>query len=259
MKKTNARVVRSRKFCLISYIDRTALEKFLTSAVWVQHWALCSHDRDVKEDGTPKEFHTHILLYTYDAKTASSVKKIFDRYSAEIYQNEDMEAQNTLCQVMNDVAYQWRYLVHKDNPDKAQYEEVERICDNYAYWLNACQSQGMTASDSNSGLSMVEDMLAGTKTIEMVRRYGREYIYHSHMLEKTCHNIIRDELRADVDNGNMNMLDFFPLLLENAPLKKEDIQIFFNVLDYIRSECIITYNSKINIYLDELEAPKKGK
>lgn len=247
----NFQAKRSRKFCLVSYIDRNALEYFVKSQPWIQHWAMCSHDKDIKDDGTPKEFHTHILLYTYDGKTSSAIKKIFDRYSAEVYKNEDTEAQNTLCQVAHDMPYQWRYLIHKDNPEKARYEQIERICDDFSYWHKMELSQGMTASDNNTGLAMVEDILAGTATREMCRRYGKDYIYHAPLLKSACHDIAREEY----DQKHLDFKEVCEFLLSgsNVPFKEDYKYVFFMVLDYIRKECQVVYNSKINIYLDEGE------
>ena len=109
---------RDRKFCLTSYIDYNSITHFLKRCEWVQHWAVCYHDSDLNDDGTPKRPHTHILLYTYNAKTASAIKKNFDRYSAEIYRGTDIEPQNTLTQICFDMPTQWRYLIHADDRDK---------------------------------------------------------------------------------------------------------------------------------------------
>ena len=138
-KKTNLKSVnplekvRTRKFCLTSYIDRSLLEKFVKQSPFIQHWALCSHDRDIEWDivadkpiilnpdtGEPKikEFHTHLLLYTYDAKTSSAVRKIFNRLSAEHYTPLGLPLQNTLCQPCTDMVSQWRYLIHQDEFEK---------------------------------------------------------------------------------------------------------------------------------------------
>ena len=244
----NFKARRSRKFCLISYIDRHALERFVISQEWIQHWAMCSHDRDIKEDGTVKGFHTHILLYTYDAKTSTAIRKIFDRYSAEVYQYEDVKPQNTLCQECHDMPYQWRYLIHKDNPERAQYEEIERICDDFSYWHKMETTLGMTASDTNSGLAMVEDILAGTSTREMCRRYGRNYIYHVPHLMNVAHNIAKEEFNG----GQWDFKEVCSLLLDGTNKFSEEYKyIFFMILDYIKSECITQYNAKVDFYLNE--------
>lgn len=87
---------RSRSFCITTYIERNALERFLKSSQWLRHWAYCEHDKDTDEKGNPKTSHIHVILYTYNSKTSSAVKKLFDRYSAQIYYGTGIEPQNTL-------------------------------------------------------------------------------------------------------------------------------------------------------------------
>lgn len=247
---------RSRRFSLTTYIDREAVESFVSSQSWVQHWAMCTHDRDIKEDGTPKEVHTHILLYTYDAKTSSALRKIFDRFSAELYEGTDKEVQNTMCQVLYDTVYMWRYLVHKDDKDKAQYDDLERICDDFAYWTKLEKSQGMTDSKENMGLQVFNDILDGVTTRELIERYGKDYIYHAHMYKQVVCDYNREESvkawRSELDKKAMfDITDLFPLLLEGSPFTKATLNAFNLVLDYIKRECLFTYNSKINLYLED--------
>lgn len=243
---------RTRKFCLITYIDRSAVECFCKSAEWVQHWAMCTHDRDTLEDGTPKERHTHILLYTYDGKTSSAVKKIFDNFSQEVYRTLEQEPQNTLVQACHDMAYQWRYLIHADDTDKAQYEQIERICDDTYYWTRMARTQGLTASDSNSGLSIVRDMLGGASTISLVERYGKDFIYHMEHYRKVCSSIVNEEFRSKkVLSEDFSITKLFALMLENSTFSEKDIQHFFVMLDFIKAECGLAYDSNINFYLEE--------
>lgn len=182
---------RARRFCLTSYVDPTELRNFLSRSPWAQHWAMCTHDRDIKDDGSVKETHTHIILYTYDAKTSSAIKKIFDRHSSDYY-NGKGDAQNTLVQVCNDVVAQWHYLIHKYDKDKAQYSPNERICDNSAYWLELCKTNALSDSALNTGLQMFDDIVDGISTREMICRYGKEYIYHARAFKECVADSIRD-------------------------------------------------------------------
>lgn len=132
---------RDRKFSLSSYIRPERLEVLLRRSDWIQHWAYCTHDKDVLADGSLKEVHTHVILYTYNAKTSSAIRKIFDRYAVEICE-EDEEPQNTLCQTCSDMVSAYRYLIHADQKNKAQYEPLQRVCDDYAYWQKLEESCG---------------------------------------------------------------------------------------------------------------------
>ena len=63
----------TRRFNIRTYIKPDIVDRFLKTAPWVQYWAYCYHDKDVYEDGSSKEPHTHILLYTYHQKTSSAM------------------------------------------------------------------------------------------------------------------------------------------------------------------------------------------
>lgn len=75
------------------------------------------HDKDVNADGTPKKPHYHIVLAFKGPKTYEQVKAVTDGLNATIPQ-----------QVVN-MAGQLRYLIHRDNPEKAQYNPAD-IVDN---------------------------------------------------------------------------------------------------------------------------------
>lgn len=240
---------RDRKFCLSSYIDRNSLLYFLKRSEWIQHWAICTHDRDTKEDGTPKDEHTHILIYTYNAKTASAIKKAFDRYSNEIYRDTETEPQNTLAQICFDMPSQWRYLIHADNREKAQYDTNERLCDDFAYWNKLEISSGMNDSSNNLGLAMLKDYMDGVHPLEMARRYGKEYIYHLSHFQKFAFEVFKADARNKVNT--LNLRDMMRLCLESSPLSAENINTFWVVYDFIISQINQNYNSQIEFYLTE--------
>lgn len=75
------------------------------------------HDKDINADGTPKKPHYHIILSFAGPKSYESVKAITDTFNSPIPQ-----------QIQNMVG-QLRYLIHKDNPEKAQYSPTD-IVDN---------------------------------------------------------------------------------------------------------------------------------
>lgn len=238
---------RDRKFCLTSYIDKDYLYQFLKRAEWVQHWALCTHNQDKNEDGTPKEVHTHIVLYTYNAKTASAVKKLFDRYSAEIYR--DSEPQNTLSQICFDMVTQWRYLIHADDKEKFQYSDADRYCDNYGYWHNLEVSAGLNDSAENIAFAMLQDFMSGMHPVEMTKKYGKDFLYHLSHLQKASYEIYkRDGL---TQNQGLDLREYSRLCLENCPFNAEVINHFWVALDYILSQCQIDFNSQIEFYLTE--------
>lgn len=221
---------RTRKFCLVTYIDVGHLDNFLRNSPWVQHFAYCTHDRDVNDDGTPKQSHTHIVLYTYDAKTSSAIKKIFDNYSAEVYRHLDTEAQNTLVNECHDVTAQYRYLRHLDDPKKTQYAENEVYMDELPYWNNLSVTHGMTDSARNCGLAIFDDMINGVDTYTMIQRYGKEYIYHIAHYEKAFSKMLNEQRRATF-KGFQDMCEF---ALADSTFTDKELKNFFVVLSYVQ-------------------------
>lgn len=232
---------RSRAFALITYIDSNALEKFLKMSPWVRNWCYCTHDRDVKPDKTPKEKHTHVLLYTYESKTSSAVKKLFDRYSESLYYGTGMEAQNTTCQVCFDMVSQYRYLLHLDDKDKYQYEPCCRIVDGLAYWSDLEKTAGMTGADCNKALSMFDDLKSGIGMRDFIVRYGRDGVFLYSRLKDV---LIRDEFEQICDKQDIKSLVW--LMLENSEFSKENIEQFWYMFDFLQHETKKQYMCKLD-------------
>lgn len=241
------KVLYSRKFCINTYIAVNELEAFLRTQPWINHWCYTSHDKDEKDDGTVKEFHTHVLLYTYNAKTASAVKKNFDRYEKETCKEGEIP-QNTLVQICNDMVSQYRYQLHLDDKDKYQYPFNERYCDDYAWWHKLEVTDGMTDT-KNIALAIIDDWKNGATVYELAERYGTNFVYHIAHFQKFFALHSREEMLREAKQTEIS--EYFSLLLENTPINQADKNTFFMVLDFIKSECMFTYNSKINFYLEE--------
>lgn len=237
---------RGRAFCLVTYIDTDALHKFLKMASWVRNWSYCTHDRDVTEDGSPKEIHTHVLLYTYEAKTSSAVKKLFDRYSAEVYANSDTVPQNTTAQICHDMVSQYRYQLHLDDRDKFQYDANCRVVDSLAYWRELEQKANLTAFDNNTALAMLDDISSGVASREMAGRYGRDFIIH---YEKYVNFARRIEFEEYANNENIDAMLF--LLLQGCDIPQERIDAFYEVFEYLKKQSVMQYNASVVLRLAE--------
>lgn len=71
------------------------------------------HDQDLNADGEPKKPHYHIIV-CYSGPTAYSVVSAL---------TADLNA--TIPQPLEQVRGYYRYLTHKDNPEKVQYSESD--------------------------------------------------------------------------------------------------------------------------------------
>ena len=240
---------RIRTFSLSTYIDDIpSLDTFLRRAPWIAHYAYCRHDRDKYADGTPKPTHTHILIYTHNAHTVSAVRKRFNVLARSL---DADNPQNTLGKGLKDAVHMWRYLRHLDNPDKAQYEENERICDDYSYWYKLEKTSGMNDHSDNIGLAILTDYLNGLHPLEMAQRWGKEYIYHLTHYQKVAYEIYKYDALTNVNE--LGARDIMRLCLDGSPLSKDQILVFWNVYDYIISQLHCKYNSNFQIYLTDNE------
>jgi len=72
------------------------------------------HDQDLNADGTHKKPHYHVIaVYSTGTTTFNVVKSLTDSLNAPIPQH------------LEQIKGYYRYLTHKDNPEKAQYSESD--------------------------------------------------------------------------------------------------------------------------------------
>ena len=73
------------------------------------------HDKDINPDNTPKKPHYHVILVYAGPTTYNNVAT----FTASV--------NGTIPQPLEQVRGYYRYLTHKDNPEKAQYDEKDII------------------------------------------------------------------------------------------------------------------------------------
>ena len=71
------------------------------------------HDKDVNPDGEVKKAHYHVIITYNNTTTYNSVKDLTDSLNCPI------------PQPLEQVRGYYRYLTHKDNPEKYQYDEKD--------------------------------------------------------------------------------------------------------------------------------------
>lgn len=224
--------IRTRRFALSTYIDESLLQGFLSCLSWVQHWAFCTHDKDVKKNGEPKGKHTHVLLYTYQCKTASAIKKNFDRFSREYYLSRGLEPQNTCVQICHDAPAKWRYLRHLDDPQKYQYSETDVFTDNLSYWNTLSRSNGLNDSSTNFGLAILDDYINGTDCYTMAQRYGKEWIYHIAHYQNAVRLMTLEQNKKTFGG----LADICQFALADSSYTEQQITLFFGMLGYIQNK-----------------------
>lgn len=151
--------VQSRKWTLVTYLRPSELPRiFADKADKVRAYAYCTHDKDDKEP------HTHIVVWLHTPYAASTIKNWFRGA------DDKGELANTLAEPCKDIVSMFRYLTHKDNPEKYQYPDDAVVCSDPSAFEDDVQTDDTWTA--------VEDLLNGVPLREVARRYGRDFIYH---------------------------------------------------------------------------------
>lgn len=129
MEKNRNPPSKSKYFCCVLWPDSSTynVDKIIKSLAQ-QHLTFAVspiHNRDVEDDGSPKKEHYHILLAYSSATTLNNIRewcKVCGLPESDLHSVR-------VC--ASGVGY-FRYLTHKDNPEKAQYNSKDiRIFNDY--------------------------------------------------------------------------------------------------------------------------------
>ena len=114
--KKNVNVEKAKYWAFVAYPD--SLPKNWQEILIATGLPCCIsplHDADFNADETQKKAHYHIIICFSNTTTFSNAKKVSDSLNA------------TIPQSIKNLKGYYRYLTHQDNPEKAQYSEVDII------------------------------------------------------------------------------------------------------------------------------------
>lgn len=171
---------RERPFDCICYTSEEQLKIFLdTYKSQIRHYAYAFHDKDVKENGEPKEPHFHLLLYMHNGHTLSAICKMFYRLR---FRDEDDKLVNfRVIRPNPDLYTRFVYLWHMEDPDKYQYSMDIVKTDDFSFFGNLqCEVE------TDVWNSMVDDMLDMVDYRTLRKRYGQLAIRNVKILEYWC-------------------------------------------------------------------------
>lgn len=129
MEKIRNPPAKSKYFCCMLYPDSSTYDvDYIIKALAQEHltFALSPiHDKDVEDDGSPIKGHYHLLLAYSSATTLNNIRCWFKACGLP---ECDLHSVRVCA---SGVGY-YRYLTHKDNPEKAQYDAKEiRVFNDY--------------------------------------------------------------------------------------------------------------------------------
>ncbi len=120
MEKARNPPSKSKYFCCMLYPDSATYDvDNIIKALAEEHLSFALspiHDRDLEDDGSPKKAHFHLLLAYTSATTLNNIRGWFNVCGLPESELHSVR----IC--ASGVGY-YRYLTHKDNPEKAQYDD----------------------------------------------------------------------------------------------------------------------------------------
>ena len=151
---------KSKYFCAVLYPDSTTYDtEKVIKALALEHLTFAVspiHDRDVEDDGSFKKCHYHLLLAYSSATTLNNIRSWFNACGMPV---SDL---HTVRVCASGVGY-YRYLTHKDNPEKVQYNDKDIRVFNDADDLFKKFSK--TASDKIDDLARIFQIVDELNTI----------------------------------------------------------------------------------------------
>ena len=190
--KTMGKSGRFRPFAIIFYGTQEELIQIIrTYRESIAHYAYITHDKDVYEEdlfneekqefvhkkGEIEKVHIHILVDFFNGHTITAVKRMFTT-----------ELDKPRVEVIGDRVAQFRYLTHKDNPEKYQYPDSDITADDINYYEKLCITGDKIDGDNKAEL-IINDLLRGISPRIMVARYGRDFVIHMKQYEECAQAI----------------------------------------------------------------------
>lgn len=190
---TNAR---SRTHFIVAYIDKqTALNILEKNLSIINRYAMIYHDRDVYENGSPKEPHCHIWLNFENKK---SIKQVCDMFYT--FDESKQKPCTILSELCDNNHYAQRYLLHLDHSEKAQYD-IEEVA---YYNVNLDHIYDSNSHAGSWEVEALERLVNGENKLDLAREYGRDFIYHYHQYKRLAEDIIEDVIRQDIEARALN-------------------------------------------------------
>lgn len=183
MSKQTSNVVKKdkgRTHGLILYSEEQ-LQKGLTEYIeHVKNYVYILH----KAEEEQKKDHIHLLIRL---KNTYAIKTVVKWFSTDIDSAKD--------EVIDQPRQFVKYMLHQTEKSiedgKIKYDESELKSDNLDYWLKA---------DQDTMKLIIEDLLDGVTTWEMVTKYGRDFIIHYKSIMMVVKDIRREGGRTDDEN-----------------------------------------------------------
>lgn len=141
------------------------LEANLEADPNIKSWAYINHDKDVNEDGTPKEPHVHIVVELAESRQFSTVGGYVGvpaQYVCAIRQKVKVGKR-----MMSDIGGALAYLTHRNAPDRYQYDDADVVAKPGYDWQAIRAKSEMSMAERKTFARVLDGIEKGT-----IRRYN---------------------------------------------------------------------------------------
>lgn len=156
--------MKSRYISLITYASPKQVKaKMVEKVDQLRGYAYILHDQDEAEP------HIHLVVSLYEARTPTAIKNWFKGLK-----DKKGEYVNTMGEVVGDLEALEDYLCHHDIDSQNQGK--------HWYPREAIVDMGLFSArpkhyGTDSTYDIINDIIVGTPLRELIRRYGREFVY----------------------------------------------------------------------------------
>lgn len=184
----NKKIKQARAFWIRIYLSKEALELFLqTNIKRIRSYAYILHDKDIGDDGELVEPHFHLILRMYSQWSRRRIYKLFIPFLWNYNNGQWEKTGNLNLQISSDYKANFVYLTHDNDPDKYQYSKSCIVSNDF-------DDFGNNDDKSKDGAyEIIHDILEGKSQLYLLKKYGREYVYHKKQYELMAQCIIHEE------------------------------------------------------------------
>ena len=176
-------VIQNRKtrfFSLTTYASETQLRRVLEDHVRsLRAFCYILHDKD---EAVP---HYHILMRTHSTWSSAQLRRWFGRLV-----DSEKKPINTFCEPANDMNALVEYIMHADDKSIAEGKYQYSRANIKDYGLFDLSEKRDSYDDS---YEIINQILAGKSYRELVRTYGRKFLYHWDKYADVAAEIRQDE------------------------------------------------------------------
>lgn len=170
---------KARELNMIMYCSLDfAKERLNKKLSQIESFAIIEHNRDTDKDGNIKQRHLHLFLRLKSSRIVNEIKAWFVQIDEKGLPTNVL-ASSTRGSALDSLLY----LTHKNAPNKYQYDESLI----YKYNIDVNSIDDIPVDDT---FNILSDYLNKTPLLQMVKKYGKDFLYHYN-----CYKDIASDMR----------------------------------------------------------------